>query len=297
MKRRDRTLGLSEWIQVRPGAPGTVLWVGPIWATLCGVVASGTRLEVWTREALEVLIAVLLAGPVAGAINALALELGMTLGASPAGDGDRGCEIGRQLPYAVPRSCAARLSRMVADAREKWTRDSRGPAVEYVAGIVIVSTIALVLAGLLNGTVFVVMGSAIAVAIALGVAGRDRWLLFSSQIMLGWLLGHGALGQPDHLSVAMSAVLAATYWSALTCAAERRGLRLSLGYALQLSGVSLLIVAGVPAGAGGLLLMLIAQLLFRAGEWEGVVYARRVQPLIMLAMLIVSTGVGGYIGG
>ena len=294
---------LRDWSQVCPGVPGTVLWVAPIWATLCGMIASEGWSEAWNGERFVVaLVVVLLAGPIAGAMNAFALGLGVATEARPEPDENRDPARVKQLPYAIPTSISARWSLLLGESRERWIAGARMPAGQYLAGLVVVSTVALILAGFLAGTVFHLMVGALVAALVLGglgrIAGRrDYWLLFSSQVMLGWLLGQGAVRELDYLSVAMSVLLGATCWATLTCTGDRRVMRLGLSYVFQLVGSLLLILAGLPAGAGALLLLLGIQLLFRGGEWTGVAYARRIQPLIMLVMLVISFAIGGSLGG
>ena len=302
-KSGDRMFDLRDWSQVCPGVPGTVLWVAPIWATLCGMIASGSWSEAWNGERFVVaLVVVLLAGPIAGAMNAFALGLGVAPDARPEPDENRDPVRAKQLPYAVPTSISARWSLLLGESRERWIAKVRTPAGQYVIGFGIVSTVALILAGFLDGTAFPLMVGALVAALVMGSLGRlvgrrEYWLLFSSQVMLGWLLGHSAALELDYLSAAMSVLLGATCWAILTCTGERRTMRLALSYIFQLVGIVLLILAGLPAGAGALLLLLGTQLLFRGGEWTGVAYARRVQPLIMLVMLVVAIVVGGSVGG
>jgi len=294
---------LRDWSQVRPGVPGTVLWVGPICATLCGMIASGGWSEAWNGERfVAVLVIVLLAGPIAGAMNAFALGLGVATEARPEPDENQDPAGVKQLPYAIPTSISARWSLLLGKSRERWVAGERTSAGTYMAGLVVVSTVALILAGFLAGTLFHLMVGAFVAALVLGVLGRiaDRrhyWLLFSSQVTLGWLLGQSAVRELDYLSVAMSVLLGATYWATLTCTGERRVMRFGLSYVFQLAGSILLILAGLPAGAGALLLLLGMQFLFRGGEWTGVAYARRIQPLILLAMFVISIAIGGSAGG
>jgi len=299
----DRMFDLRDWSQVCPGVPGTVLWVGPIWATLCGMIASGGWSEAWNGERFVVaLVVVLLAGPIAGAMNAFTLGLGVATEVRPEPDENRDPARVKQLPYAVPASISARWSLLLGESRERWIQGARTPARQYMAGFGVVSTVALILAGFLDATVLYLMVGAFVAALVLGglcrMAGRrDYWLLFSSQVMLGWLLGHSAVLELDYLSVAMSVLLGATWWAILTCTGERRAMRLVLSYVFQLVGSVLLILAGLPIGAGSLMLLLGIQLLFRGGEWAGVAYARRVQPLIMLTMLVISIAIGRSTGG
>ena len=286
-----------------PGVPGTVLWVGPIWATLCGMIASGGWSEAWNSERFVVaLVVMLLAGPIAGAMNAFALGLGVATEARPESDENRDPARIKQLPYAVPTSISARWSLLLGEFQERWVAEARTPVGQYMAGFGVVSIVALLLAGFLGGTLFFLMIGAFVVALVLGglcrIAGRrEYWLLFSSQVMLGWLLGHSAVLELDYLSIAMSALLGATCWVILTCTGERRDMRLGLSYTFQLIGSVLLILAGLPVGAGSVMLLLGIQLLFRDEEWTGVAYARRVQPLIMLTMLVISIAIGGSVGG
>ena len=302
-RRGDKPFDLKNWSQVCPGVPGTVLWVAPMWATLCGSIASvGWSAARIGEQFVVAIIVMLLAGPIAGAMNAFALGLGVATEAQYEPHGSRGSERGKQLPYAVPASSAARWSRLLGESYERWTERLRAPTGQYIVGLASISTIALILAVLLSGLVFRVMMGAVAVAAVSCLLGhaaveRDSWLLPSSQVMLGWLLGHAAVGELHYLSVAMSALLGGTYWAILTCGGDRLALRLVLSYAFQLIGSVLLILAGLPAAAGALLLLLWPQLLFRGREWSGMAYARRVQPLIMLAMLVISMGMGSSAGG
>ena len=296
----DRVFDLRDWSQVRPGVPGTVLWVGPIWATLCGVVASGDWSDAWNGQRfMVVLIVVLLAGPIANAMNAFALGVAAEARSEPDEYRDPARE--KQLPYAVPTSISARCAPFLREFQERWFVGKPTLARQYVAGLAGVSLVALILAGFLGRTPFYLMVGACVAALVFGSMGcragrRDYWLLFSSQVMLGWLLGQGAIRELDYLSLVISVLLGATYWATLTCTGERRNRRLGLSYIFQLIGSVLLILSGLPAGAGALLLLLGMQLLFRGGEWSGVAYARRVQPLIMLVALAISIAVGGSLG-
>ena len=161
-KSGDRIFELRDWSRVCPGVPGTVLWIGPIWATLCGMIASGGWSESWNGERfVAALVVVLLAGPVAGAMNAFALGLGVATEVRSEPDENRDPARVKQLPYAVPTSVSARWSLLLGESRERWVAEAHIPAWQYMAGFGVVSTVALILAGFLAGTLLYLMVGAL----------------------------------------------------------------------------------------------------------------------------------------
>jgi len=293
----DRAFRIADWASVDPGAPGTALWGVPMWAVLCGVVAAGEWSAFGWKTIALALIGALLSGPVIGAIGALALSLGSTLKSRIGDSGRTSPGGGIRLPYGRPDSGSDRLMRAIGDARCRWKVRFRPPVNQYSAGLVVVAAVALALAASMSGWSLVLMSGSIVWGLWLGIvvqsrSGGQEWLFFGSQVAAGWLLGCSVVGPVDVLSWALSAAIAGTWWALLSSRHGACGRRLKLSHGFQLVGVLLLIAGHAPAAGGAVLLLLMAQLPLRPEQREDGIYARRVQPLIALQLLIMSAAVG-----
>ena len=269
-----------------------------MWAALCGLIASGIRAELdWTMIGFTA-VGALLSGPLLGGIGALALSLGDMLELRCRETSHPVAEQRFSLPYTHPNSSSARLSQTGSQILLGWAQRMRFPARQYAVCMAISVAVAVSVAALIGGRVLALVAAGLAWSLALGVRGQSQragrhWLLFGSQITLGWLLGQVIVRGVEPLTYALSATLGATYWAVLSARGPARRLRLNLSYGFQVLGSLLLILARAPAAAGAVLLTVVAQLLFYTFDAEDEAYAKRIQPLITMQVLIVSIAVGG----
>jgi len=264
------------------------LWLGPTWALLCGTIASGGfKLE--TRTPVLFLVALLLVEPVFGLIWSLAAEtnwgaLKEALAAA-------------RPPAAMPASHSARervWASLTAHAQAAWATVEGRRAAAWMT----TAMWALALAGLFNLAVVILVVLALLLAFELGPkqthAGTTLgWPQATLRVGLAWLIGYAAftakrLSPLDDLWLAVHApalLLAVLY------TVTYLGLQRTHGWATAAQiGVAVLLVAlKQPLWAGLVGLALIGQLLFqpwasRAPQTDW--YARRVQFLVMAAMLV-----------
>jgi len=272
-----------------------VTWMGPAWAALCGVAASGSfgwRGDDWLRLALLILL-------VDGGWGTLWTALGASDWATPLRRWRdwRSGEPVSTPPYTLPGSPGDRASRWLGQLRA-WRRDVLWPACgPALSAICVALPVTAALAALLGPEPVLLSLAALAV-MQLGLAwegGRGTvapgWNSVIG-VMLPWLAGHVAFGASRGITLLGSAGLALAF--ALAWGAARRAdssWQRALGIGAQCTAAMLLVALRHPLAAGCLLLLLAPQLaLFpwlRRGQpasW----YVRHTQPWLMAAMLIAA---------
>jgi hypothetical protein len=268
-----------------------VAWVGPAWAALCGVVASGGcgwRGDDWPRLALLILL-------VDGGWGTLWVALGGTDWATPLRRW-RDWRVGEPVavpPYTLLGSRGDRASRWLGQLRAWWREvlwPACGPALSAIA---VALPVTAVLAALL-GTELVLLSVAALVMMQLGLAweGGDGVCAPGWDAAIGaalpWLAGHAAFG-PLTLRSAALALAFALAWGAAWRADSRWERRLGIG--AQFLAAALLVALYRPLAAGCLLLLLAPQLALlpwlRRGQpasW----YVRYTRLWLMAAMLVAA---------
>jgi hypothetical protein len=278
-------------IRLRTRLTNLTTWLGPAWAALCGVVASGGfgwQRPDWLRMALLILL-------VDGGWGTLWAALGGANWATPLRRWHnwRFGETFATLPYTLPGSPGDQASRWLGQLRA-WWRDilwpTCGPAL--LAIIVALPVVAAVAA--LLGMELVLLSMAALAAMQLGLAwegGRGSiapgWDAIVA-VTLPWLAGHAVFGTLTLRSAGL-AVAFALAWGAVWRANlpwER-----ATGIGAQLLAVALLVVLYHPLAAGTLLLLMVPQLAMLPWLQRGQpasCYVRYARPWLMAAMLVAA---------
>jgi hypothetical protein len=278
-------------IRLQGRSADLVTRLGPAWATICGVIASGSfdwQGQHWLWLALLILL-------VDGGWGTLWTALGGTNWATSLRRW-RNWRFGEPFvipPYTLPGSPGDRASRWLGQLR-MWWRDifwpTCGPAVLAIA---IALPVTLVL-GIFLGTEVVLLSAAALAMMQLGMAwegGRGviapKWNAIIS-LSLPWLAGHATFGHITLQSAGLALAFALAWGSAWRAHLpwER-----ALGIGTQLLGAMLLAILHNPLAAGGLLLLLTPQLMLlpwlqrgQSASW----YTQHTRPWLMAAMLIAA---------
>jgi hypothetical protein len=272
--------------------------LGPIWAVLCGAVASGELTPRW-ETLLFLVLAAFVADPLWGALWVLVAEADWLLVLDSRRLPARGEHV-PALPYTAPGSPARRfafwLGRVRAWARQEFVPRLGGQA----TGLVVLLPLLAVLSTVLGSQALTLSLAALGVALwALLVRSPDKspslWLRAVMEMGLPWLLGHGALATFTVQSALTVLGYTIAYGAALSLppAVDRR--RLFLLNVGQAATLVLLVVWRQPVAAtiGGLLLL--AQMAVQTHlddstarvEW----YLRWTQPLLLAGMLVTALAV------
>jgi hypothetical protein len=273
---------------------GSSMWLGPAWAVLCGAVASG-GLSFDGRSLVSLLLAVLLADAVLGSVWGLASG-----GRKPWLRGAIGKPSGR-----APGSRARRILAYLKGRPGHWRGAVWPRAGTSMLGLGFLLLLALAMAATLGGATLLLTATALGVATwRQALIPREGALSAALESCclagLPWVIGWSAFSglgwaRSELLPLAQALVWAAAY--ALTFYAYRLlgRERLSRGANLlvvaHVAVVAMLVVTRQPILAGGVALLLLAQMLLQPTlleVGEGVWYMRRVQAFTMLAMMVAA---------
>lgn len=270
-------------IRLQARLTNPILWLGPAWAALCGVVASGGfdwQGEDFVRLSLLLLLA-------DGGWGTLWAALGATNWATPLRlwRNWRFGEPVSALPYTLPDSPGDRASRWLGQLRA-WLRDILWPACgPALSAIAVALPVTALLAALLGPELLLLSLAALAV-MQLGLVWRGCNAAVA--VMLPWLAGHIAFGSLASGSAGLA--LAFT----LAWGANRRAgapWARALGASAQFLALALLVALRQPLAAGGLALLIVPQLALlpwlRRGQ-SAAWYARHARPWLMAAMLLAA---------
>jgi len=268
-------------IRLQARLTNPVVWLGPAWAALCGVVASGGfdwRGEDFVRLALLLLL-------VDGGWGTLWVALGSTDWATPLRRW-RNWRFGEPVatpPYTLPDSPGDRASRWLGQLRA-WWRDVLWPTCGLaLSAIAVALPVTALLATLLGPDLLLLSLAALAV-MQLGLAWGGCNAAVA--VILPWLAGHVACGPltPSSAGLALAFTLA---WGANRRAESPWGR--ALGASAQLLALAFFVALHQPLAAGGLALLLIPQLALlpwlrrgQSASW----YAWHARPWLMAAMLL-----------
>jgi len=270
-------------IRLQARLTNPIIWLGPAWAALCGVVGSNSfdwQGRDWLRLALLILL-------VDGGWGTLWAAVASTDWVAPLRRW-RNWRFGEPVstpPYTLPDSAGDRASRWLGQLRA-WWRDvlwpTCGPALSAIA---VTLPVTAALAALLGPELLLLSLGSLAV-IQLGLV----WEASSSAVAvaLPWLTGHVAF---DSLTPA-SAGLALAF--TLAWVGNQRAdsvWRRLVGVSAQFLAAALLVALRQPLAAGGLCLLLVPQLALlpwlrrgRPASW----YLRHARPWLMAAMLLAA---------
>jgi hypothetical protein len=282
----------GRWIalEVRSARPLTLL--GPAWAALCGVIASG-GLNWRGQSILFLLLAVLLCDALLGAWRALWLE------------SDWRAAMKRLSASAVtwldvsPDTSQSRWGRGRERLARWWAyvRQIVWPTINSeVVSLLIAGALALCLAVVLGQAAVALTASAMLLAIFESEIGSPRGAgvraLF--EIALPWLIGQSVFGFFSWLSLFLIVLFTLVYRALFGLATTRQARWIVWSNLAQLTIVLALVAANAPIAAGVAALGLLAQILWQARyhlDRDGVAYARRVQSYVMVAMLMTALAV------
>ena len=276
-----------------------VAWVGPAWAAVCGLIASGSfgwQGEDWLRLAVLILI-------VDAGWGTLWAAMGSTDWAKPLRRWRnwRFGEPSAMPPYTLPGSPGDQMSRWLGQLRA-WWRDIFWPTCGHtLSAIAIALPVTVILATLLGMELLLLSAAALSVIqLAALVMNRARqgagdvvvskWDAIVA-VMLPWLAGHLTYGPLTLRSVGLALAFALA-WGATWRAYSRWERVLVIGP--QFLAAALLVALHNPLAAGCLLLVLTPQVALlpwlRRGQpisW----YVRHTRPWLMGAMLVAAWAV------
>ncbi len=279
-------------IRLRTRLTEPTTWLGPAWACLCGVVASG-GFDWQNGDLIRLALLILL---VDGGWGTLWAALGSTDWATPLRHWRdwRLSEPSAALPYTLPNSPGDRASRWMGQLRA-WWRDALWPTCGPAISSVIVALPVTALLGILLGPELLLLSAAALAITQLGLAwegGRGAatpgWDAIIA-VALPWLAGHIAFGgSPTSHSIGLAVAFALAWGSARRFRSV--GGRI-LGVGGQLLAATLLVALYHPLAAGTLLLLIVPQLALIPWLWRGQSaswYVCHARPWLMAAMMIAA---------
>ena len=272
---------------------GPLSWLAPLWALVCGALASGAT--TWGLESmLRWMLGLLLVGPLLGIVWALGAHVAWPSPADlPPGEHIRPV---RKLPFTQPGSPSSRLSRWIALTQAQW--DTVRPVLARPALQLAVSTLgALVVAAQLGRQPFFVTATQLAI-VYLSVLTQKRWasnLLFSVAlpVFLAWLLGHSLYHSLTIATVVVGASFALALYAHNRLSESRPGLLwLSLAQALTCSALVFIKQPVVAAIVGLLATLQFLLLPLLESEQGRHTYFSAVQVHLVASMILSALALG-----
>jgi len=279
-------------IRLRTQASDLGSWLGPLWAMLCGVLASKAFSwqggEDWVRLALLALL--LDAG-----WGTLWAALASTDWAGPVQrwhEWHKNRALAR-LPYTMPGTPGDRISHWMGRA-EAWWREALWPICGSAVQAAVAALPLIALLGMLLGPEILLLSGAALALMQLGViwtSGRDDvpagWDGLIG-IALPWLAGHAAFGLVSLPSASLAVLFALAWGSAWNV--PSRGAR-TAAVVSQLSSAGCLIALHRPLAAGVMLLLLMPQaalLPWIRRHLPTVRFVRHTRPWLLAAMAVAA---------
>jgi hypothetical protein len=280
-------LGRLITLDLRPTRPLTLL--GPAWAALCGVIASG-GLDGRGQSLVVLILVVLLCDALLGAWRALWLHADWRV-ALPRNLAS--ARVWMILPDDTSASHVPRVWRALT-RRIAFARNVIWPLIDSeIIGMMIAGILAVCIAALLSPAALVLTGVALALALVEGQVGGERGASLRAliEIALPWLIAQSAFGYFSWLSLFFVLLFTLIYRALLGLAGGRQERWLVWNNVPQLGVVLVLFASNAPVGAGLVALGLLAQVLWQT-RWrmdsDGRAYARQIQSYILVTMLVVS---------
>lgn len=274
-------------LDFRPARPLTLL--GPLWAALCGVVASGGL--AWKSQSLLILFFLfLLCDALLGAWRAIWLHADWRA-ALPRNLAN--ARLWATLSDDTPAFFLRRLQR-ITSWRIKFIRTALWPLIDSeLIGMLFAGALAMCIAVVLGLVPTILTGVALVIALVEGQAGAERGAGLRALFEIGfpWLIAQSAFGYFSWFSVTYILLFTLAYRALLGIAATRENRWLAWSNLTQLAVVFLLIAHNAPAGAGVVALGLLAQVLWQTrfrNDRDGHTYAQHIQSYILVGMLMAS---------
>ncbi len=279
---------------------GSGLWLGPIWALVCGIIASSG----WKWNTTSVLQVVLLFFLVEGAWATLWAAAAETDWATPAKEwGKSAAAPAPALPYTQPNTPGDRALRWYSHTVE-WWREHLRPAIGRTAStIVLCIALGAALSAVL-GWPMLALSAAAAAVVQLGViigrgTGRPLPALKATlEIGLVWLAAYVVFAPPTvaPVTTVTSALVAAAFTAAYGAglALIEGGKRATVWNTAQFAVATLLMLMRQPVAALAVFFIVLPQLLLEptmrraATAATGVWFVRSTQAWLMLGMLLAA---------
>ncbi len=268
------------------------LWIGPAWAVLCGIVASG-RFAWNVRGLLLAGLALFLVDGVWATLWTAAVETDWA-GLAAGWDSSPPPLRARRLPYVQAGAPGDRAAGWLAHLARWWQNRMQPVAGTAVSSIAVCLPLGAALSALLGWQVLALSAAALAM-IQLGLvtnraSGRPSPLLQAGlEFGLAWLAGQAAFGLVTLSSTLMALLFATAYYGGLQLLGQGAGL--AYWRWPQLIAALVLLALRQPLPALVLFFILFAQVLLepalesgRSGAW----FVRSSQAWLMAAMLVVA---------
>ncbi len=266
------------------------LWIAPVWAVVCGIIASGGFLWAWRDGLIAALALVLADGAWATMWWGLAAIDWPTVRAN--WNALEVEPISPSLPLAEPGSPAHRSQHWLAHFKAWWPAGGN----VQIGSPLLSASFAVVLAVLLSavigsGALALTLGALALTQVGLIQSWRGRTAYLACGVLdvgLAWILGHIAFGTLTVPSVVVALLFSVAYAGSLDLAqggqSTRRWLLAQLGVAV------LLVLLQQPIAALAFIAVLIAQGMLST-VLSGLTFARAAQFWMMLAMWLAALGI------
>jgi hypothetical protein len=299
----DQPVGHITQLRLRPIRP---LWsVGPGWAVIGGAIASG-GLALAPQALFSLVLTWLLADAVLGVV--------WDLGAGDTAPGGKGgiwralltahlpdsAPALRFLPYTQPASPGRHLAERLSRWRRWWQETFSPQSGAEFAALVAALGLALLVGTVLGRDALALTLLSIALSWLAALAHKSErpaarnavtlWHTLGS-FGIPWLLGSLALGRPTWVVIALGSCYAITYFG-LAHQAARTAPAFRLIGASQVAAILLLAGLRYPLAAGAAAILLLPQ--WGLHTWaadHSVVLLRRIQPFVVLSLLIATWAV------
>ena len=293
----QKPFGYTLKINLSPSR--SLLSLGPGWAALAGILSTGYPTLTWTAM-LQIIALWILVDPILGTLWELTVNQRLWqqvrlahLPPSPA--------TGFTVPYAQTGSIAGRF--VVKTRRyRRWWQETGWPemgdkVVTFFLGIILGLLVGLAL----NPTVFWLVVLAVGLTLLTGPTTAD--LSISSggriqsivQFLLPWLMGVLLAPEPSMVSVGAAICYWVVYLGGLRMiGGHKRAEWLFFGG--QLAFVVLLLALHLLPGAALLIVFLATQLLFRTGIEQSSILLRKIQPFLVIGLIVAAVSLGGWFG-
>jgi hypothetical protein len=283
---------------------GSGLWLGPIWAIVCGIIVSGG----WKWNPASVLHVMLLFFLVEGAWATLWAAAAETDWATPAQQWGKSDVVPAALPYTQPNTPSDRVLRWYSHTVEWWREHLRPATGRTASTIILCIALGAALSAVL-GWPTMVLSAAAAAIVQLGVifghgTGRPLPALKATlEIGLAWLAAYVVFAPPTvtPVTTVTSALVAAAFTAAYGAglALIEGGRKVTVWNIAQFAVAALLALMRQPVAALAVFFIVIPQLLLepvvRRGvgpalppETAGVWFVRSTQAWLMLGMLLAA---------
>jgi hypothetical protein len=273
---------------------GSGLWLGPIWALVCGIIASGGWK--WTgAAALQVVLLFFLVDVAWASLWTAAVETDWATPAREWGKSD-GTPAFR-LPYTQPNTPGDRIQRWLAHTLTWWREHIRPSISTRASTVVLCILLGAALSAVLGWPAVALSAAALALVQAGVIASRGTGkpsLVFKSTLEIGlpWIVAHAIFARLTVPTAVLAAAATAAYGTGL--ALIEGGRRATLWNLAQFSAAGLLVLMRQPVAALAIFFLVLPQLLLEpmlrrgaGGAW----FVRSTQAWLITAMLIAALSI------